>query len=419
MASNAGKYIDRSLAFRAAGRCEHENTRTSTLECLTQEKPPATPEAMRKWRKSAQLEPGKIVLHPGQHGCRVARDFRHGRRNDYGISADTLLKASNKNSQFHSIVQAHLEKNYISSIREPLGRSMSRGHVLPQHTQMRNFAFGTSTNLSESAGTLIYPPALEDELKVRENHDKYVKTHGDYYPGEQKKRDYNWSAHNVDPVNDRFGYVIQKEAPENPSLDARYNTVILQKRIQDFKASKIDELGMTKNMGFGRMKSVPADHAFGVKYTDEKFRVRDCISSGYDTNVLDLSVGRIVTASKLRAKQKAAEDRHDPQRSFGVPTVRTDIRRPRVRKVTSNQNFGDDATAKQLLNPNQYSEGGVAEQDFLNKVRRDEMQRIAAKPEYGLAGDLFEECWEKALTYSSTGDVSYATFSRAVDELGY
>ena len=60
---------------------------------------------------------------------------------------------------------------------------MKRGHHLPVVTTTRDFAFGLIGKSSEN----FYPPALTDEIKAREYHVKYVRTHGNYASGEQKK----------------------------------------------------------------------------------------------------------------------------------------------------------------------------------------------------------------------------------------
>lgn len=52
------------------------------------------------------------------------------------------------------------------------------------------------------------------------------------------------------------------------------------------------------------------------------------------------------------------EDRH---RSFGVPTVRTDIPFKDRKSVADYQNYGDEPEAVDLLYPANYSEHGVSE----------------------------------------------------------
>lgn len=54
----------------------------------------------------------------------------------------------------------------------------------------------------------------------------------------------------------------------------------------------------------------------------------------------------------------------DRARSFGCPTVRTDIPFKTWRSVTNYQNYGDEPEAVDLLYPSTLLECGVTEQDF-------------------------------------------------------
>jgi hypothetical protein len=65
----------------------------------------------------------------------------------------------------------------------------------------------------------------------------YRKTHGNYAPGEQKQRDYNWK---FDPADHRFGYG-EKRVLNGAALalhaerhEEQYpKTVIIQKTVED------------------------------------------------------------------------------------------------------------------------------------------------------------------------------------------
>ena len=81
----------------------------------------------------------------------------------------------------------------------------------------------------------------------------YRKTHGNFAPGEQKKRDYEW---NLDPNAHRFGYAEKKVL--NGAALALHNerheeafpkTVIVKKTVEDQKAVTGDQLGRSKNLG--------------------------------------------------------------------------------------------------------------------------------------------------------------------------
>lgn len=54
----------------------------------------------------------------------------------------------------------------------------------------------------------------------------------------------------------------------------------------------------------------------------------------------------------------------DVNRSFGVPTVRTDIPYKVFKSVADYQNYGDEPEAVDVLWPSNFSEYGVSEHDF-------------------------------------------------------
>lgn len=95
---------------------------------------------------------------------------------------------------------------------------------------------------------------------------QYLKTHGDYAPGQQKERGYNWP---VDKSNHRFGYV-ENERELNGAAKCvqpeRFGsnfpqTIILKKTVEDYIEVTKDELGKPKNLG----QAADAQKVFGVK----------------------------------------------------------------------------------------------------------------------------------------------------------
>jgi hypothetical protein len=54
----------------------------------------------------------------------------------------------------------------------------------------------------------------------------------------------------------------------------------------------------------------------------------------------------------------------DENRSFGAPTVRTDIPFKEKRSVADHQNYGDEPEAIDLLFPSTFTELGISEYDF-------------------------------------------------------
>ena len=72
----------------------------------------------------------------------------------------------------------------------------------------------------------------------------YKRTHGNFAPGEQKLRDYNWK---FDPATHRFGYAEKKnlngaaKALTFERLEEEYpKTVIYKKQVEDYKAVSAD-----------------------------------------------------------------------------------------------------------------------------------------------------------------------------------
>lgn len=66
----------------------------------------------------------------------------------------------------------------------------------------------------------------------------------------------------------------------------------------------------------------------------------------------------------------------DVARSFGTPTVRTDIPFKEKRSVADYQNYGDEPEAVDLLFPSTFTELGISEYDFQLPRPRDEIKTI-------------------------------------------
>ena len=61
-------------------------------------------------------------------------------------------------------------------------------------------------------------------------------------------------------------------------------------------------------------------------------------------------------------------------RCYGVPTIRTDLPAPRIRRVDDRKNYGDESDAYGLVNPSVFSRKGVYEKDFLLPRSREEVR---------------------------------------------
>lgn len=62
--------------------------------------------------------------------------------------------------------------------------------------------------------------------------------------------------------------------------------------------------------------------------------------------------------------------------TYGVPSVRTDLPLPRVKRVGDSTNYGDVATAAALLHPSVYHRHGVDEEQLLRPRSRKEVDLL-------------------------------------------
>jgi hypothetical protein len=119
----------------------------------------------------------------------------------------------------------------------------------------------------ENAKDMIYPMGV-GQNDTQQIQDMYRKTHGNFAPGEQKNRNYEWK---FDASAHRFGYAEKKIL--NGAGDALHNerneeqfpkTVIVKKTVEDQKAVASDILGASKNLGQGQ-EDRGADFVHGIK----------------------------------------------------------------------------------------------------------------------------------------------------------
>ena len=85
------------------------------------------------------------------------------------------------------------------------------------------------------------------QSQEKEVHEMYRKTHGNYAPGEQKQREYNWK---FNPSEHTFGYGEKKVlngaslALHNERHEEQFpKTIIVKKTVEDHKAVANDLLG--------------------------------------------------------------------------------------------------------------------------------------------------------------------------------
>lgn len=104
-------------------------------------------------------------------------------------------------------------------------------------------------------------------------------------------------------------------------------------------------------------------------------------------------------------------------RCGGLPSVRSDLPPPRLKRVSDRTNYGDTPTAAMLLRPHVHAALGVYEEHFLSPRSRQEMAEIFHNIGVELPQPLFDEAWDLAAVRSASGDVCVENFRSVLKEL--
>lgn len=268
----------------------------------------------------------------------------------------------------------------------------------------------------------------EEDEKTRK---MYQKTHGLTIPGEQKKRDYNWPFETNNHVFGK-GYPLEKDGCKKSLmtdfLESDYpKTKIVNKRLEDFRQATSDILGKGKFRGtLG--SNIPADFVFGAKsLKEENWNASKCIMGDPDsTNSKmiepDPDLGKSVFhRNKYRYRENHIE-KVDYNRSFGVPSVRTDLKPKEKRSVCdltvsfNYQNYGNEKDVFDLLYPNPFNNRGLDDKDFDEKLNLQELKTLVKKTTYNFPDDEIETIFEitKQIEKSEDDKITYKGFMDSV-----
>ena len=106
----------------------------SAKECLKFDERPSTPPDIAKYRKSNALAPGVRFQHHGtaaDYAAKNLQDLTFGECTVRGNNTAASLISRAKITELESMNLRKSEKVYKSQAREPLGRTIDRGIVLP------------------------------------------------------------------------------------------------------------------------------------------------------------------------------------------------------------------------------------------------------------------------------------------------
>eukprot|EP00164_Ancoracysta_twista_P007112 GFYU01010040.1.p1 GENE.GFYU01010040.1~~GFYU01010040.1.p1 ORF type:complete len:332 (+),score=104.82 GFYU01010040.1:25-996(+) len=292
------------------------------------------------------------------------------------------------------------ESIYQSTKTEPLGRSFSRHHKMPDQVTDPNFRFGVTSSESVSAKNLLFPTDIEEP-----ENPPISKYNIPYLPGEQVRRDYNWDSAGIDPRAFRFGAIDPDRqangAKASMTADPSNPTVVTNKRLEDYKHTTRDGLGKTANLG-ARDYNMPDDHVYGVPSKGlEEWGAKECLTGQMTAKDLhDEDLGR--------STKPGCRNFTDTTRVFGVPSIRHDVPAPKIKSVADNQNYGGEPDGKSLLYPSAFTSQGVTEEDFCQDLPPQELKEIMLSAGIVQSEGEFEKVYQQ--TARRFGQVTVASF---------
>jgi len=307
------------------------------------------------------------------------------------------------------------EKLYHSTQKEPLGGHYNHGLYVPEYAKHPDYRFGAASDRNQwGSKELVCPQPTEDEMSQDEVHRRYVISHGSFDVAEQRDRHYDWKSTGKDPKQFKFGWVDElgvrdgvKKAMSGPAQDPEreVGAMIVQKTVTDYKDFNTDLLGKTKKTGAG-LHNLSVEHVYGASTLKDlgAWGTKECIEGNatLDEQLPDPDLGRTL--------QPGWRNMTHETRAFGVPNVRTDVPLPRIRSVADNQNYGDEADAKELLYPAKSAWKGVQPDDFFQPRSLDEIMSVMECAGFDLTSDQAAEVFSYAGSAHPEGLVSLESF---------
>lgn len=374
---------------------------------------PDTPENIKPFRKSAMTTVGRTVHHFGtRNDAPPDENFRFGKKGNYDISAEECLRPVMVD-KMGALAAEHAEKRYLSSKREPLGKSPDCPFPVPE--KLTRNGFGMATRSSENAKNIIYSCGDREAAEL-------------HPPGAQRDRKYDWAKAGIDPTKHRFGAQFGEAADDTKGLltPVQTETLLLPKITKDVQSLTHHEIGKSRNLGLGVRSTVDSTSAPAGKVVKTDGSDVRLLLSGHgtgDDDAYQRSVGQITCRSSTLRKLKDEDHNRSAQsgvnesaRIFGVPTVRNDLPRPLFRKVTSSNNYGDDVGAGALIYPNRHIAKGIDEKYFTKPLTLDEVRGVATKCNFGLSDKQIEIAFQQS---QMNGVTSIEAFKDTCYDLGF
>ncbi|XP_059777929.1 EF-hand domain-containing family member B [Balaenoptera ricei] len=102
---------------------------------------------------------------------------------------------------------------------------------------------------------------------------------------------------------------------------------------------------------------------------------------------------------------------------YGVPTIRSDIPAPQIRRISDRTNYGEEGNAYSLLHPTIFGQKGLFERDFFKTRSKKEIAEILCNIGVKLSEDEFENVWNLASEKHHRGEVCVENIRNVLNEL--
>jgi hypothetical protein len=103
--------------------------------------------------------------------------------------------------------------------------------------------------------------------------------------------------------------------------------------------------------------------------------------------------------------------------TLGVPTIRSDLPAPRIKRVGDSKNYGDESDAYGLMYPSIYSSREVFERDFFRSRGPQEVREVFQRVGVEMPDQVFQEVWQEAERRDPRGEVSIESFRAVLEEV--
>ncbi|XP_072582848.1 EF-hand domain-containing family member B isoform X2 [Vulpes vulpes] len=450
----SGKFFDRMPCWPSAGKVIPIGYRVAT--CLTEKLPRliTPPEAKKFFNYRYPPAGAERVFYGRANDPQIAPYLTHGIRSRISIPAKVLINPQ-PITTFQQKIKDKKESVYFSNQRAPLGKSHDQTPGLPKGLDVLNTTFGTAVIRELSARDVVNPPKPYEEVvkEGKEGHDLYIVSHNDYYAGEAKNRKYNPSSfhrfnlYGVPTPHFNDGRAMAKTLYWLHDLQMKRGAKFVSKRVDDFKEKFQHELGRVLDP-IEETMNIPPDHTFGAcLHAEEYGRKPDCTnrteayveeseptllikpedivlkepgSSEKTLRTLLRPSDKVsnyykTTSSEISAVVGAIPSTCYP--IYGVPTIRSDIPAPRIRRISDRTNYGEEGNAYSLLHPTVFGQKGVFERDFFKTRSKKEIAEILCNIGVKLSDEEFENVWNLASKKHHRGEVCVETIRNVLDEL--